>query len=151
MSYFIRGYSNDISDTGKLTCYDEGTGTGGENVAAPVSLRLPEATAAKVRRLAAVERRSFAEMVKVLTEEAVTMREFPGVLFVQGPTGRRARLRDGPDVWEVLEPYVLAGEDWEVLRASYPDLDEAVLRTALRYYESYPAEIEARVALNQGA
>lgn len=79
------------------------------------------------------------------------MREFPGVLFVQGPTGRRARLRDGPDVWEVLEPYLLAGKDWAVLRASYPDLDETVLRTALRYYESYPAEIEARVALNQGA
>jgi uncharacterized protein (DUF433 family) len=117
----------------------------------PVSLRLPETTAAKVRRLAAVERRSFAEMVKVLTEEGVAMREFPGIHFVHGPTGRRARFRDGPDVWEVLEPYVLAGGDWEALRASYPELDEAVLRTAVRYYESYPAEIEARVALNQGA
>jgi uncharacterized protein (DUF433 family) len=117
----------------------------------PVSLRLPDATAAKVRRLAAVERRSFAEMVKVLTEEAVTMREFPGIHFVHGPTGRRARFRDGPDVWEVLEPYVLAGRDWAALRASYPDLEEAVLLTAIRYYDNYPAEIEARIALNQGA
>ncbi len=118
-------------------------------MASPVSLRLPDTTAEKVRRLAAVERRSFAEMVKVLTEEAVTMREFPGIHFVHGPTGRRARLREGPDVWEVLEPYLLAERDWEALRASYPELDEAVLRTAIRYYESYPAEIEARVALNQ--
>lgn len=120
-------------------------------MAAPVSLRLPEETAAKVRVLAAVERRSFAEMVKVLTEEAVRMREFPEVYFADGPTGRRARLRGGPDVWEVLEPYVAAGKSWQALRASYPHLDEATLRAALRYYESYPQEIEARIALNAGA
>ena len=84
-----------------------------------------------------------------LTEEAIKMREFPEIVFVDGPTGRRARLIGGPDVWEVLEPYLLAGKDWAVLRASYPDLDEALLRSALRYYESYPEEIEARVALNQ--
>jgi hypothetical protein len=78
------------------------------------------------------------------------MSGFPGIYFADGPTGRRARLRDGPDVWEVVEPYVLAGRDWEVLRASYPDLDEAVLRTAICYFERYPAEIAARIALNQG-
>jgi hypothetical protein len=49
----------------------------------------------------------------------------------------------------VIEPYLLGGKDWGVLRASYPDLDEAILRTSLHYYESYPEEIEARVALNQ--
>jgi hypothetical protein len=121
-------------------------------MASPVSLRLPEAAAEKVRRLAAVERRSFAEMVKVLTEEAVAVREFPGLHYVHGPTGRRARFRGGPDVWEVLEPYVLAGRDRAALRASYPELDEAVLRTAVRYgyYERHPAEVETRVALNLG-
>ena len=120
-------------------------------MASPLSLRLPEDTASKVRTLAALERRSFAEMVKVLTEEAVTLREFPEVYFADGPTGRRARLRSGPDVWEVLEPYVLAGKDWEVLRESYPQLDEATLRAALRFYESYPEAIDARIALNAGA
>lgn len=116
----------------------------------PVSLRLPEEIATKVRLLAATEQRSYAEMVKVLTEEAVKMREFPGIYFANGPTGRRARFQRGPDVWEVLEPYLLGGKDWTVLRQSFPDLDEATLRTALRYYEQYPEEIEARVALNQG-
>jgi hypothetical protein len=120
-------------------------------MAAPVSLRLPEATEAKVRRLAALERRSFAEMVRVLTEEAVRMREFPGVYFADGPTGRRARLQGGPDVWEVLEPYLLAGKDWAILRQSFPHLGDAALHVALRYYEQYPDEIETRVALNQQA
>lgn len=118
-------------------------------MAAPTSLRLPKATADKVHLIAALEHRSFAEMVKVLTEEAIRMREFPGITFTAGPTGRRAAFRDGPDVWEIVEPYLLAGKDWQALRDSYPDLDEAKLRVALRYYESYPEEIEARVALNQ--
>jgi hypothetical protein len=46
---------------------------------------------------------------------------------------------------------VLAGRDWAALRASYPEPDEGVLRTAVRYDESSPAEIEARVALIRGA
>lgn len=74
----------------------------------PLSLRLPDELAAKVRRLATLEQRSLAEMVRLLTDEAVRMREFP-------------------------------------------DMDEAQLRTALRYYDAYPGEIDARVALNQRA
>jgi uncharacterized protein (DUF433 family) len=117
----------------------------------PVSLRLPEATESKVRRLAAIEQRSYADMVRVLTEEAVRMREFPEIVFVDGPTGRRARLHGGPDVWEIVEPYVLGGRTWEVVRDSYPHLPEGALRAGLRYYEQYPEEIDARIALNRAA
>ena len=120
-------------------------------MASPVSLRLPQATAEKVRLIAALENRSFAEMVKVLAEEALKMREFPEIMFAQGPTGRRAAFRNGLNVWEIIEPYLLAGKVWSALRESYPDTDEAALHTAVRYYESYPDEIEARIALNQGA
>lgn len=115
----------------------------------PVSLELPEDIDAKVRRIAALEHRSFADTVRVLAEEAIKMREFPDVTFTDGSSGRRATFIQGPDVWEVLEPYVLAGKDWSILRASYPELDDALLRTAVRYYESYPSEIDARIALNQ--
>jgi uncharacterized protein (DUF433 family) len=117
----------------------------------PVSLRLPRATAEKVRRFAALEHRSLAEMVRVLTEEAIKMREFPDIVFTDGPTGRRATFRDGLDVWEVIEPYLLGGKDWSILRQSYPEVDEARLRAAVRYYESYPEEVEARIDLNQAS
>jgi uncharacterized protein (DUF433 family) len=100
--------------------------------------------------MAALEHRSFAEMVRVLAEEALKVREFPEIVFAAGPSGRRAALRDGLDVWEIIEPYLVADKDWSALRNSYPDADEADLRTALRYYEAYPEEIEARIALNQG-
>ena len=118
-------------------------------MATPLSLRLPRTMAEKVRTMAALEHRSFAEMVRVLTEEAVKMREFPGIVFTDGPTGRRATFRDGLDVWEVVEPYLLAGKDWSILQQSYPEVDEAKLRAAVSYYESYPDEIEARINLNQ--
>jgi hypothetical protein len=119
-------------------------------MAGPMSVRLPAITEEKVRRIAVLEHRSLAETVRILTEEALKLREFPELTFTDGPTGRRATLISGPDVWEVLEPYLLAGKDWAALRASYPDLDEALLRVAVRYYDAYPEEIEARVALNQG-
>ena len=116
-----------------------------------LSVRLPEATAGKMRTLAALERRSLAEMLRLLAEEAIKLREFPELIFTDGPTGRRATFIQGPDVWEVLEPYVLANRDWQALQDSYPELDEGLLRTAVRYYEAYPEEIDARIALNQPA
>jgi hypothetical protein len=118
-------------------------------VTSALSVRLPEATSGKVRTLAAIERRSMAEMLRLLAEEGLKLREFPDLTFTDGPTGRRATFIQGPDVWEVLEPYVLTNRDWQALKASYPDLDEALLRTAVRYYETYPQEIDARIALNQ--
>ena len=117
-------------------------------VASPVSVRLPRTTEQKVRTLAAIEHRSLAEMVKLLAEEGLKAREFPSITFTDGPTGRRATLVNGPDVWEVIEPYLLAGKDWRALRESYPHLEESALRAAVRYYEAYPDEIEARIALN---
>ena len=119
-------------------------------VTSPLSLRLPTALREKVEAIATLEHRSLADTVKMLAEEAIKTREFPDVIFTSGPTGRRASFRRGPDVWEILEPYVLGQEEWSILRDSYPDIDEATLQTAVRYYESYPDEIEARIALNSG-
>ncbi len=88
-------------------------------------------------------------MIRRLAEEALKTRDLPEITFTNGPTGRRATFIEGPDVWEVVEPWLLAGKDWQALRDSYPELDEALLRTAIRYYEAYPHEIEARIARNQ--
>lgn len=119
-------------------------------VTAPLSLRLPTALREKVEAVAALEHRSLADTVKMLAEEAIKLREFPDVIFTSGPSGRRASFRRGPDVWEVLEPYIIGHQEWSILRDSYPDIDEATLRTAVQYYESYPDEIEARIAMNSG-
>lgn len=79
--------------------------------------------------------------------------EYPGVLFREGPTGRRAGLAAGPDVREVIRALRSA-------RAADPSLNEAglfdlladntgvspqLLRAAVDYWSAFPEEIDAAV------
>lgn len=81
------------------------------------------------------------------------MEEHPGVIFRDGPAGRRATLVGGPDVWEVIRAVRSA-------RAAEPELSERELldlvevnsglpprqlRTAVDYWGAYPAEVDALV------
>ena len=52
-----------------------------------------------------------------LVDEALRMGEHPGIVFRPGPTGRRAGLIGGPDVWEAVRAVKSA-------RASEPGLPE---------------------------
>lgn len=94
-----------------------------------------------------------------LVDEALRTSEHPGIVFRPGPTGRRAGLVAGPDVWEVIRA-VQSG------RAHEPDLTEDELlaliaentgvpvrriRVAVRYWASYPDEIEAEIAAAEAA
>jgi len=81
-------------------------------MASSLSLELSKDTADKVHRIAEQEHRSVSDTVRILTEEAIKMREFSDITFTDGPTGRHATFIDD--------------------------------------YESYPDDIEERIALNQG-
>lgn len=89
-----------------------------------------------------------------LVDEGLRMEEHPGVIFRDGPMGRRATLVAGPDVWEVIRAVRSA-------RAAEPELSQAevlelvsdntglalrLLRTAVGYWSAYPAEVDAMVA-----
>lgn len=88
-----------------------------------------------------------------LVDEGLRMTEHPGVVFRDGPTGRRAGLVAGPDVWEVVRAVRSA-------RTAEPDLEEEpllalvadnaglpfrLIRTAVRYWAAYPGEIDAEI------
>jgi hypothetical protein len=88
-----------------------------------------------------------------LVDEGLRMTEHPGVVFRAGPTGRRAGLVGGSDVWEVVralksaraaEPE-LAEEEILALVAANSGLALRLVRTAVRYWASYPAEIDAEI------
>lgn len=79
------------------------------------------------------------------------MEDHPGVIFRDGPTGRRAVLIGGPDVREVIRAVKSA-------RAAEPDLDSdeivalvctntgvpgRLADTAIRYWAAYPDEIDS--------
>ncbi len=84
-------------------------------------------------------------------DEGTRMDEHPGVVFRGGPTGRRAALAGGPDVWELvaaLKGGESKGEEAVAELAELLGLNELQVRTGVRYYSAYPEEIDARVKRN---
>ncbi len=83
-----------------------------------------------------------------LLEEAIRMNRSPGIVFVEGRSGRRSAVAfSGLEVWEIIATWREAGEDWKKLREAYSELSEAQLRAALNYYRLYPEEVDARLEL----
>ncbi len=83
------------------------------------------------------------------------MEEHPGVVFRDGPAGRRAGLAGGPDVWEVvtvLKDFGASGPRVAVEKtAQWLSLPEAQIRAAEGYYAAYPDEIDDRIDENAAA
>jgi hypothetical protein len=80
-------------------------------------------------------------------------------MFRPGPTGRRAGLVGGPDVWEVMgalqavraQDPSLADESLVGATAEATGVSPRMIRVAIRYYTAYPAEVEERITANQEA
>jgi hypothetical protein len=96
---------------------------------------------------------SLSSAANMLVDEGLRMMEHPGVIFRSGPTGRRAGLALGPDVWEVVRAVKSA-------RAAEPDLGEhellamvaentgvpvRLIRVAVGYWAAYPDEVDAEI------
>jgi len=112
------------------------------------SLRIPKETVEEIER--AARGRDFSAAANELLSEALKMRRCPGILFADGPTGRRARIAGtGLDVWEVIATYLSLRKSLKRLMTAYPQLDELKIRAALSYYKCYPAEIDGRIAENE--
>jgi len=83
------------------------------------------------------------------------MEEHIGIVFRDGPTGRRAGLAGGPDVWEVIVVLRDFGHEGPTSAtkktAAWLGLSEPQVRTAEGYYSSYPAEIDGRIEENEAA
>ncbi len=76
------------------------------------------------------------------------MDDHPLVRFAEGPSGRRARLIGGPDVWEVIA--VARDNDGNVREtASYLELPLGLVQAAATYYGAYPEEIDERIELGR--
>jgi hypothetical protein len=84
-------------------------------------------------------------------DEGLRMEDHPGIAFRDGPTGRRAGLAGGPDIWEVvaaIRASGLLGEDALAAAAEWGTLSLTQVRAAVRYYAEYPQEIDERIARN---
>ncbi|MGH7912578.1 MAG: hypothetical protein ACREOV_12720, partial [Candidatus Dormibacteraceae bacterium] len=82
-------------------------------------------------------------------EEGLRSAEHPGVVFKDGPSGRRAALPLGPDVWEivkVLREIDERGRDAVTAATEVLALPETRVRAAIHYYTDYPDEVDAEIA-----
>jgi len=113
------------------------------------TLRLRPQLRAEIDRIARRSRRTFSEVTQDLIEEALRMRECPGIYFADEPGGREAKVAgSGLGVWEVLRDYLAAGRDERALRKSLPQLSAAQVKACLLYYRRYPQEIDAEIREN---
>ena len=102
---------------------------------------------------------SASSVANVFVDEALRAEEHPGIMFRPGPTGRRAGLAGGPDVWEVIatlqslrrEQPELAGDALVAATAAATGVTPGQVRVAVGYYGAYPGEIEDRITANREA
>lgn len=78
------------------------------------------------------------------------MDEHPGIVFVDGPAGRRAALaaKRGVDVWEIASALKANGGSVRDT-AQAMALSEPEVRVALDYYTDYPDEIDDWIRANE--
>lgn len=114
------------------------------------SIRVDPGTAAEIERLSVGKRTTFSALAAEMLSEAARMRRCPGVLFADGPTGRRARIEGtGIEVWEVVSSYLSLDRDERRLRQAYHWLSDRQILAALGYYRAYPEEIDDLVRRNR--
>ncbi|PZS17616.1 MAG: hypothetical protein DLM57_08145 [Pseudonocardiales bacterium] len=121
----------------------------------PLSIRFDAALLERLRRRAAVQDSTPSGLAQRLVDEGLRTQEHPGIVFRGGPSGRRAALMSGPDVWEVVSSVRLSGGKDEkrviAATAAQMSLSPAQVQVALDYYGSFPEELDAQVAENERA
>ncbi len=120
-------------------------------VSVNVSVRLDDRLAERLRLRARAAGESLSDRLRRYAEEGARRDEHPMITFRDGPTGRRAGLIGGPDIWEVAMwvDDLDAVDDPAAELVSDGILTRAQIDTALAYRSSYPEEIQARIDLHR--
>jgi hypothetical protein len=122
------------------------------HMSTPVAIRFDEELLAEVRRVARRRATSVSAVVQTFATEALRMDRVPGIVFRDGPGGRRATVAGGPDVWEVIETLrAVEGDRGLPALAEASGLPVRTVAVALDYYGYYPDEIDAWIEENDRA
>lgn len=115
----------------------------------PRSIRFDDAVLARLRQQASAEvGNNVSALAHRLVDEGLRMAEHPGIIFKPGPSGRRAALAYGPDVWEVvkfLREIDERGPAALVAAAEAFAVDVGRITSAVSYYSDYGAEIDGEI------
>ena len=120
----------------------------------PTSFRLPEDLLERLDAEASRNGTSTTALVTALLGEGLKTRRFPGIVYRDGPAGRRAGLVHGPDVWEVIRAIRDASGEGDARLAEVAEasnLTAGQIRLAVDFYTAYPDEVDVRIAADEQA
>ena len=115
----------------------------------PTSFRLPEELLDRLDSEAISAGSSATTLVASILDEGLKTRRFPGIVYRDGPTGRRAAVVGGPDVWEIIRALKQTpGKDERRVRtlADELGLSTTQIRLAIDFYGVNPGEVDDRIA-----
>ena len=118
----------------------------------PTSFRLDDQLMKRLEIESEAASTSLTSLVSSLLDEGLKSRRFPGVVYRPGPTGRRAALVDGPDVWEVIRDLQrVPGRGMERVEHLARELGITVslVTLATDFYCAFPEEIDARIEADE--
>ena len=118
------------------------------------SYRMDPGVKARLEAQAAAEGITERALLERLVVEGLDTLQHPGIVYRDGPTGRRAALAVGPDVWEVISALrYTGGSDAERVAALVEQfgLHPRHIRTAIDFAAAHRADIDAQVAANDTA
>jgi sarcosine oxidase gamma subunit len=118
------------------------------------SHRLDPEVKRRLERQAVAEGISERALLERLVSEGLDVLHHPGIVDRDGPTGRRAALAVGPDVWEVISAlrYTTGSSEERVAAlAEQLDLHPRHIRVAIDFAAAHRAMIDAEVAANDAA
>lgn len=121
---------------------------------ATTSVRLDDELRGRLTAAAAAEGTTVTELIERFVREGLASAAHPGIVFKPGPSGRRAALAGGPDVWEIAAAlrHVAGSEAARIAAlAEQFGIHERQVVIALNYAAAHRDEVEARVRANDRA
>jgi hypothetical protein len=118
------------------------------------SLRLDDELRERLAALADLEGTTVTALVERFVREGLAAAAHPGIVFKSGPSGRRAALAGGPDVWEIAAAVRrTSGSEAKRVAAVAREfgLHERQVTIALNYAAANREEIEGRIHANDRA
>jgi len=118
-------------------------------MSSPISIRFDPDVLERLRQqAAAIPGATPSGLAQRLVDEGLRLAEHPDVVFKDGPSGRHAALRFGPDIWELIKFLREIDERGNAAIDAAVEvlaLTEAQVRAGLRYYACYEREIDAEI------
>lgn len=113
-------------------------------------VRIETATLRALRERSAQSGEPIARLAQRYIDEGMRLDRHPGIVFRDGPAGRRAVVVGGPDVWEVIAAARSAPERGDELVGALAERMGAPperIQIAIRYYADHPGEVDHFIAM----